>query len=402
MADNLRIRGIVRTATTAKNLLKIGLKANEAAKFKQYIQNNLKTIENICAQANSQPHQLPPRSRNAYYFLKEIDLDNLPIVSSESQPISKVKPPPTIRLKSIVRQQKIILEEIFYLADAPNQAKFERLIYDLNLNVTDIETICQDHQATPANLSDTSRQIYAWMKFLTNPLLLEKHLIATHKAKKITQKIAQANLIKFESIFIAFTNMASLYRGKKDRHYYKITLNEGFIKANEAIITAIITAIIEGKSRETTQIINLYVLTEEYSNILLELDLIADIEADNAQGQCYDLEQLFVRINSQYFDSSLSKPRLSWSQSLTRRKFGHYETNRDRVVISLTLDDSNVPVFVTEFVLYHELLHKYYGEKWVNGQRRVHTPEFKQLEQKFEFYQEAEAWLSKLTHLAKF
>ena len=401
MTDNLRIRGIVRTATTAKNLLKIGIKASEAAKFKQYIQSNLETIENICAQAGSQPHQLPTRSRNAYYFLKEIDLDNLPIVSSESEQIPTVKTPPTIRLKNIVRQQKIILEEIFYLADTPNSANIDRLIQDLNSNVTVIETICQDRQATPANLSNASRQIYAWMKFLTNPLSLEKHLIATRKAKKITQKIAQANSIKSEGIFIAFTNMVSLYRGKKDRHQYKITLNEGFIKANEGIITAIITAIIESKSRETTQIINQYVLTEEYSNMLLELDLIADIEADNAQGQCYNLDQLFERINSQYFDSSLSKPRLSWSQSLTRRKFGHYEANRDRVVISLTLDNSNVPAFVTEFVLYHELLHKYYGEKWVNGQRRVHTPEFKQLEQQFEFYQEAEAWLQKLTHLAE-
>ena len=292
-------------------------------------------------------------------------------------------------------------EQIFYLADTPNPSKIERLIQDLKSNVTAIETICQDNQATPANLSNCSRQIYAWMKFLTNPLSLEKHLIATRKAKKITQKVAQANLIKSEGIFVAFTNMASLYRGKKDRHQYKITLNEGFIKANQPIITAIITAIIEGKSRETTQIINQYVLTKEYSNILLEIDSIAAIEADNAQGRCHDLDQLFERINSQYFDSSLSKPRLCWSQSLTRRKFGHYEANRDRVVISLTLDNSSIPAFVTEFVLYHELLHKYYGEKWVNGQRRVHTPEFKKLEQQFEFYQEAEAWLQKLTHLAE-
>jgi hypothetical protein len=110
---------------------------------------------------------------------------------------------------------------------------------------------------------------------------------------------------------------------------------------------------------------------------------------------------LFEKINRQYFNNSLSKPRLSWSQSLTRRKFGHYEPHRDRVVISLSLDNHNTPAFVPEFILYHELLHKYCGEKWVNGQRRVHTPEFKQLEQQFEFYQSAEAWLQKFSHFAE-
>ncbi len=53
---------------------------------------------------------------------------------------------------------------------------------------------------------------------------------------------------------------------------------------------------------------------------------------------------------------------------------------------------------VVEFILYHELLHKYCPEKWVNGQKRIHTPEFKQLEQEFEFYQDAQAWLQKFTH----
>ena len=141
---------------------------------------------------------------------------------------------------------------------------------------------------------------------------------------------------------------------------------------------------------------------EDYGVGSSQLDLSVEIEADNSQGQFYNLDLLFYKINSQYFHNALSKPRLSWSQSLTRRKFGHYEPSRDRVVISLTLDNSNIPSFVVEFILYHELLHKYCPEKWVNGQIRIHTPEFKQLEQEFEFYQEAQAWLQKFVHFGEF
>lgn len=113
MTSHLRIKGIVKTATTVKNMLSIGIKADEVGKFKEYLQTNLEAIENICTKHGTQPDNLPTRSRQAYYFLKKIDLDNLPIIASESQPITIEKPSSTIRLKNIVKQQKIILEDIF-------------------------------------------------------------------------------------------------------------------------------------------------------------------------------------------------------------------------------------------------------------------------------------------------
>ena len=404
MTNHIRIRGIVKIATTVHNILQIGINPNEQEKFKQYIQNNLKTIENICAEAGTHPEHLLSRSRKAYYFLKEIDLDHLPIILSESQTQLRrtVQPSSTLRLKNIVKQQKIILEDIFNSYNSSNPGNFDRLLHKLNSNVAAIEHICQTNQAPLTALSNSSRKIYAWMKFLTHPSWLKKHLIATQNTLKISQKISKNKLIKNEKIFISFLNMSSLYKGKTERYHHNIILNEGFITASEEIITAIIKSIFDGKTAKNTQIIKQYAVGEEYSDILLELDLSAEIEADNPQGQFLDLDLLFEKINRQYFNNGLSKPRLSWSQSLTRRKFGHYEPSRDRVVISLTLDDNNIPSFVVEFILYHELLHKHCPEKWVNGQIRIHTPEFKQLEQEFEFYQDAQAWLQKFAHFGEF
>ena len=87
------------------------------------------------------------------------------------------------------------------------------------------------------------------------------------------------------------------------------------------------------------------------------------------------------------------KPRLTWNQILTKRKLGHYERTRDRVVISRTLDRQNVPKIVVELVLYHELLHKYHGVQFVNGKFRAHTPEFRRSEQKYQHYQAAMEWI---------
>ena len=148
-----------------------------------------------------------------------------------------------------------------------------------------------------------------------------------------------------------------------------------------------------GKNSQDQQIIRNFGLTEEYSNVILELDLIADFDAEIPQGEYYNLEKIFHKINQEYFAGNMAKPRLTWNKILTNRILGHYEPLRDRIVISRTLDDCQVPPMVVELVLYHELLHKYHGIKLVNGRCLSHTPEFRRSEKKFKFYQEAQTWL---------
>lgn len=400
MNHNLRIKGIVKTANNVKKMLKFGIKASEFANFKQYIQETINKIENICEEANSHPDNLPTRSRNAYYFLKEIDFNNFSfVVPLQSESIPPEKTDKTIGIKNIVKQKQIILNEIFSLAQYGDKNIFNQLFNHINDTVTDIEIICLENQVTPANLSKSSLPIYGWMKFLTNPYFLESQILATRKTIKITNKIKRHNSIEWQDIFVGFTNMKSLCRGKKEHNQYKITINQGFMIAGDTIITAIITNMLTEKNNKNTQLIRQYTHSAQYRDILLQLDLSAEINTDNPQGKCYDLNVLFEQINRRYFANSLSKPRLTWSQYLTTRKFGHYEASRDKVVISLTLDNFNIPSFVAEFVLYHELLHKKCGQRWENGLKRVHTTEFKQLEQQFEFYEEAEEWLNQLTNL---
>ena len=155
-----------------------------------------------------------------------------------------------------------------------------------------------------------------------------------------------------------------------------------------------------GNNTQDKQLIRHFAISEAYRDIVLELDLIADLDAETPQGNYYDLEALFDRINQEYFRGKMVKPRLSWNQTLTHRKLGHYEPLRDKVVISRTLDSPNVPQIVVELVLYHELLHKHHGVKWLKGKRMVHTPEFRRSEKQFKHYRQAQRWLEKSPILA--
>lgn len=67
------------------------------------------------------------------------------------------------------------------------------------------------------------------------------------------------------------------------------------------------------------------------------------------------------RVNAVYFRAHMPKPNLVWNRILTRRKFGHYQPSRDTMMLSVSMDDSKVPAFVVDFIMYQELLHKKHG-----------------------------------------
>ncbi len=390
----LQIRGIVKTAQKAQDSLKVGLSPREVAGFKEFITSAVETIERLCLQYQIKPSQLPMRSRQAYYFLKAIDLENLPLVET---PL----PPPTnqtIRLKNIKVQANIIKEQIATLTanPIPNPALFQNLTQTIERAVTQIENTCTAAHATPANLTNSSRSIYSWLKFLTDASNLRLHLETTSRTIDIAEKIWQNNFDDSVDIVVEFTNIAGLYRSRRQGNTVTFAICEGFINASDEILAALIKNALLGKSPETTKIIRDFGSSEEYSEILLELDLIAEAIAENPMGKHYNLEDLFKRVQSEYFAGNITRPRLAWSQINTYRKFGHYEPGKDRVVISSTLDDARIPEYVTEFVLYHEVLHKYHGATWKNGKRMVHTPEFRRDERKFKWYDEASQWLKQL------
>ena len=65
----------------------------------------------------------------------------------------------------------------------------------------------------------------------------------------------------------------------------------------------------------------------------------------------------------------------------------------DRVIrVSPVLDAREVPRFVVEWVVYHELLHHVLPVEQAGGRSRYHTRRFKTLERAFAHYDEAKQW----------
>lgn len=95
-------------------------------------------------------------------------------------------------------------------------------------------------------------------------------------------------------------------------------------------------------------------------------------------------------------------PKLGWSRTRSRRRFGHQDSDHGAIIISRVLDDPKVPEFVLDYVVYHELLHIVIPPRRGSGSKRiVHPKEFKQAEARFPKQAEAEAWLSRLARGVK-
>jgi len=96
------------------------------------------------------------------------------------------------------------------------------------------------------------------------------------------------------------------------------------------------------------------------------------------QGTHHNLEEVFERLNGQFFDALLGRPQLGWSRRPSRSTLGHFDPSHNAIVINRILDQPRAPAAAValEYVMFHEMLHLRYPVDHQAARRRVHTREF--------------------------
>jgi hypothetical protein len=115
-----------------------------------------------------------------------------------------------------------------------------------------------------------------------------------------------------------------------------------------------------------------------------------------ARGHFYDLDDLFESLNTRFFHGLMARPRMSWSQTKTRRILGHYDPAHNAIIISSIFDHRAVPSYVLEYIVYHEMLHLKHPVRLRGSRRCVHSPEFNAEEKLFPQIAAANAFLKRL------
>lgn len=116
-------------------------------------------------------------------------------------------------------------------------------------------------------------------------------------------------------------------------------------------------------------------------------------------GRTVDLREIRDDINRRFFDGQVSVL-IAWSRVLPgtvcRRRsirLGSYQEETNVVRVHPALDHPDVPRYVVESIVYHEMLHADLPAVVKNGRRHVHTPEFRRRERQFPDYRRAKSWI---------
>jgi hypothetical protein len=405
---SIRIKGLVSLMNNVRDRLSQGIPAEQADDFRAMVTDSVHTVEAICRQHHVAPDDLPAPSRRAYTYLKSIDLKHLPLPTASECAVDGRAAPKTIRITNIVAACNYYHAKFAKLAssaEAPawtvGHPDVKRLTEELCAEAEGIAALCRDQDGTPADLPTQSRHAYQWLAFLTDPENLASHLATLTEAYRIAKTGAAQKMLSLAQrqlpLSVEFYTIAHLYRSRIEPSGIVITASEGFVGAPHPVIKALIYTALRHPEKKHASQAKAYAASDAFEEISLALELTTADLAINTKGQHYDLAVIFDRVNAAYFAGALSAPRLMWNKTLTHRKLGHYQFNTDTVMLSLSLDAATVPSYVVEFVMYHELLHKHLGVKLVNGRRYAHTTAFRDAERRFAQYEQAKAFLSKLS-----
>jgi len=115
-----------------------------------------------------------------------------------------------------------------------------------------------------------------------------------------------------------------------------------------------------------------------------------------SKGHCYDLDEIFERLNFRFFHGLMGRPVLTWSEHHARRLLGHYDAAHNTIMVSRIFDRADVPLCAIEYLLYHEMLHLKHPVRMKGTRRCVHSREFQADERLFPELEAAKAYLKKL------
>ncbi|MDP9119757.1 MAG: hypothetical protein M3O15_00025 [Acidobacteriota bacterium] len=121
-------------------------------------------------------------------------------------------------------------------------------------------------------------------------------------------------------------------------------------------------------------------------------------------GATIDLACIAADLNRRYFGDRLTV-RITWGKAsvgathrcgrvrTTSLQLGSYSYEDKLIRVHRVLDNPEIPRYVVESIVYHELLHADLPPVVRQGRRYFHTPEFRRRERLFRHFEKADRWV---------
>jgi hypothetical protein len=396
----------------ARQQLSQGISVQEVENFRQWVSDTVAQVEEISRQYNVSPEQLSAPTYRAYLYLKNLDLNQLPVDNNNRNKPAANRGEAKFRIQNLVASCNRIQQQMSEIAlksfqpskrgnNSPAILEMEKQIHrEAEDILSRTEHIFQKEGRDYHSLPAPSQRAYLWLKFLSQPGKLHTHLNALQLAYQFSRQASCLNklpsrLRKF-SVQVTFYNISALYRTKIVKDSIQITANEAFVTGSEKLFDDLICSALLKDHRAALGRLRQHASGAEFSEAVQALQTSQSARVPDTHGRVYDLQEVFDRVNANYFNRKMEQPRLTWNRTITARKLGHYQPQTDTVMISITLDQPNIPAYLIDFIMYHELLHKKLGVQQLNGRRYAHNKKFRDEERKYLEYAKAQEFMQLL------
>ncbi|MCL2143435.1 MAG: hypothetical protein FWH44_04175 [Methanomassiliicoccaceae archaeon] len=111
------------------------------------------------------------------------------------------------------------------------------------------------------------------------------------------------------------------------------------------------------------------------------------------KGEHLDLRESYDRLVDMGLTERDNELVITWTKQPSTKRVGHCSVLMKVIIISSVLDTPEIPAFVSDYVLYHELLHM---KKGFDPFGQHHGVDFHALERLYPMRDEAEEWMKRL------
>jgi len=381
------VRGVVKLANLVRRQLAGPITPAGLGRLRDHMTGMLEQLDLSLEEQDLRPEAMSPSSRKAYEFLKSVDFS---AVTTSDSAVDDEHYLANVRLPGIKRFCGDLAAR---LAELPGEVELDEIRELIRSRLEGIEAVMEDRQVRPEHLKDNSRELRAWLSLLSRRESFDRYVSAIGTARAAFEREARRLRRFCAPMLVRFWPGRTIYRLRAEGEGTRVVLPTPMIAFTDEQFACLADFALHRGRSEAPVVEAMH--GQGFQQVMAEMEAFGGAGGQE-RGIHHDLGESFDRVNAEYFRGELSRPRLEWGEAFTMRKFGHYDSIRDSVMISSSLDRRDVPSFVVDFIMYHELLHSSMGVGYANGRRAAHTPAFKRREKAFKLFKEAEAVLSRL------
>jgi hypothetical protein len=202
-----------------------------------------------------------------------------------------------------------------------------------------------------------------------------------------------------DPVDLVFTNNRStIISAKHQKGRYSVRLHRLFRHADELVLNHL-SSYLMSPTKTDSRVLDRFIARHRKEIDAKSAPKVAPLKA---KGRYHDLTSVLAAVNETYFQGRVDV-RIGWGSAPARKRtrrrrrsfsraLATYYYNTQTIKVSPVLDAENVPSYVLQWIVYHELLHHVLPIKKVGSRHLYHSRQFRALERAFVHYEKAKAW----------